>query len=1698
MTKPNRNKFGKEPIDYALVKTDTHEKNLRSKTKGVKSNLKNKQGKLKKDNSKKKKMLKSSVDTFLVRKDSLTSNASETSSDLEKKQCDMCKLSYSSGKELIEHLLSLMHHTKMEDKETNPVHKCTLCVVTCKTMSDYRMHIGTDRHQSKLAILKGGEEVDERDNNKNKGLKHDLQAGPAFPHYSTYKNWHVHRGSTANNLSGPGRYNRMHQSTYYGYRSANPAFRQKHDYNFHFLEGDDKETERNSYNRDRISQQERRGVGIYQIDRRPWRKEDRPVFEPWGSGLYSGSNESHQRSNFHHVHKGHGDNGPSDYNVNSEDITTDDWDEHSFQQKEKFLAGIEDSYPVKNQGGHLKSDSNQSPGHFECGRSSRPEESVGRERKRPRHGDDIQELLPKSSKSAAISSDENIPVRDAPKKTLTFQRVDKNNLRDSSHLSTDNSNISRDSIKLLRDSGKLSRDPSNVSRDPSNVSRDPSHVSRDPSKVSRDSSNISRDLSNVSRDLSNVSRDSSNVSRDSINALGHPSNVSRDTNSISRETSSVSRDTSGVSRDTSGISRDTSRISRDSNNLSREPSSLSRNPSNLSRDASSLPKEPSKLSNDNSNSQAISLTPATDSSDAMRMSSIDDASNNVLERAERLCKELREKREASQAEKDLLIQRQDREVLNKKMNDLNKKQQSYLKGHLKDSKESVLAKNSKESVLAKNSKESVLAKNSKESVLAKNSKESVLAKNSKESVLAKNSDSVLSSASTVHSKLKDQSSSLTYAVQRANKMTEELKNASGKNRQERSQTSPNLGYELSDKELGGFEHGKPADDIHTAPKPLPKPIVISKDSLQKMVNAPRSRAERLQLAKLLHSREEHKGTPTTTTRTSLQLGGLYDTGECYQESNLESNEDTTTIKLEDLTDAVRKQILDLIGGELVLGTQAELGPRTKSDVDKSSFVLSDENIDKSKKKKKSKVKNSKNDIAEVTDGVPKPKRKKSISKTLVPDNTTSSAGRPVNNQRGAERLEKEIMFKSTSNHIKVNATRAATHSTNSSRFELNRKSTMLKKYPDVDRDNENLSAVDSRQKVASSKRAIALDSDSDLEILASTDSDLEILVSTDRAAMKSSNGKLLGEKETISRRSPESIGKNAASVGTRSSMPTCVELNEVWSAGNDKRTSRESKSQLTSESMSQLTGKSLLTSESMSQLTGKSLLTGKSQLTSESMSQHTGKSLLTSEGMSQLTGKSLLTSESISQLTGKSLLTSESMSKLTGKSQLTNESMSQLTGKSQLTSENVMQKFPTIMNFHRPETDLEQASSPLTQATSSPLPCGPMLSPRHQTIISSLPLHQAPVPSNSQQPHPSVRLTLPPSAWLEERLSSNLSDTQTTILPMPESGSEQLDASPKPLIAYMPMFKSDSISAEVKDLGNCISEESSTCTDRLLNDIGNERLSGESQTGVGLTAFQGESTSQAVLELLSLSEREEEVKQEMMNMDLRLTRLHKLLEQAVVQINKCTERRTQLLGESQEISNKRMTLLRETAAVKQKDKTGRHWAGSTEVLSEMNRNQSACAPEEITGSKSSTATTTTLSSTQNIYGESNVIVGTTLSRADWLAKFSSFLPPDTAGKRNNVSGSEHLSEIPPVNLPDRDTMNVGLNHLRDVEMTNDDDNNSTPIDTNSPATASLTRAQNGMQGEENTANLPAPGGVTNSLFSGPILYLGSFRSPEAP
>lgn len=88
---------------------------------------------------------------------------------------------------------------------------------------------------------------------------------------------------------------------------------------------------------------------------------------------------------------------------------------------------------------------------------------------------------------------------------------------------------------------------------------------------------------------------------------------------------------------------------------------------------------------------SLEVKPAADSFTdfkmQIKMSSIDNTSNNILERAERLCKELREKREASEAQKNLQLTKQNHEPLNKKMSALAQKQQMHYKRNIANSKD---------------------------------------------------------------------------------------------------------------------------------------------------------------------------------------------------------------------------------------------------------------------------------------------------------------------------------------------------------------------------------------------------------------------------------------------------------------------------------------------------------------------------------------------------------------------------------------------------------------------------------------------------------------------------------------------------------------------------------------------------------------------------------------------------------------------------------------------------------------------------------------------------------------------------------------------------------------------------------------------------------------------------------------------------
>ena len=159
--------------------------------------------------------------------------------------------------------------------------------------------------------------------------------------------------------------------------------------------------------------------------------------------------------------------------------------------------------------------------------------------------------------------------------------------------------------------------------------------------------------------------------------------------------------------------------------------------------------------------------------------------------------------------------------------------------------------------------------------------------------------------------------------------------------------------------------------------------------------------------------------------------------------------------------------------------------------------------------------------------------------------------------------------------------------------------------------------------------------------------------------------------------------------------------------------------------------------------------------------------------------------------------------------------------------------------------------------------------------------------------------------------------------------------------------------------------------------------------------------------LLEMSERDVQVKEEMNMLELRLSRLHRLIEQAVVQINQCTERRNQLLQDQQEISEKRLALLRDATS-------SMHSSHSS--ISDMHapnaQERDATGP---TASHTTSATTHTskISSQSRLSSQDTDTPGGSLSKADWLAKFSSYLPPEMHEKDQSATDTATEKDSPP-------------------------------------------------------------------------------------
>ncbi|XP_060068448.1 uncharacterized protein LOC132548599 [Ylistrum balloti] len=62
-------------------------------------------------------------------------------------ECDLCKISYSQEQEFRDHAWSLMHHINIEKKKKGSTHNCTLCFASCPNIIEYGKHLNGEKHK---------------------------------------------------------------------------------------------------------------------------------------------------------------------------------------------------------------------------------------------------------------------------------------------------------------------------------------------------------------------------------------------------------------------------------------------------------------------------------------------------------------------------------------------------------------------------------------------------------------------------------------------------------------------------------------------------------------------------------------------------------------------------------------------------------------------------------------------------------------------------------------------------------------------------------------------------------------------------------------------------------------------------------------------------------------------------------------------------------------------------------------------------------------------------------------------------------------------------------------------------------------------------------------------------------------------------------------------------------------------------------------------------------------------------------------------------------------------------------------------------------------------------------------------------------------------------------------------------------------
>ncbi|XP_041352444.1 uncharacterized protein LOC121370955 [Gigantopelta aegis] len=769
-------------------------------------------------------------------------------------QCNLCKLSYTSEPDLREHFWSLMHHMKIEEKKKNSLHNCTLCYAACATISEYRKHLSGDKHQK--AVEKYSEECKKTKEEREKQST-SVPANQPFEEPDQDIPGNDNPTRYGNNSSNREQAWHDHDDELYPFNARNeqnPAYSQRQfpqpDYHRHYGKQWSKQGQFNNR---------------HDFDEREYYEQQRD----FPSYHYSGFRQRYNRDPL--------ERPPRDFGRPHFDQHDDDDYYKEYNSRDSYKRG-------SHQFGSERRDFNK---YSQNGQIERPPRDFA---KPSRWDQPFRENFGRSEYPEYPSFDNphwHVAQWDMERPPF-FNFEDEMNYHNRSNregsgprmpdpaFSRDTRVPSDDSLNRPK-SFQTSEGPEgpekNESREgsPSVSSSNPEPLEQmngrkrgrdgegesSASKASRKAEFISELRKRQASPANSPSRDFLKTSSDNnpFVELAHASlgytEQQMDSLSSSDRCVTSSKD-SGVKKVNSPLQRRRTATSVRPRFIGGKvsPKSVRGVKFSAGKKSNNIQTESSKNGERNS------------------------SRNGVLETAEKLCRELREKRQNAQREKEKLLLRQTQKSLNSRIAVLSKTNQSYLKGHLSQN-ESV----SSVSVLP----ESRIALESSHS-------HSSIRSNTDLEQASRSDDPRFSSLPLPQRSGIDK---IRHEIESSVRGTKRFVRSSCEtSRQEKHQEVP--------------PHLKPTG------RPVGKGKgPMSKDSLAKMINAPRSRKERLQLAQIVrsHSKTQNKLAPS---RLNVQLSGLYDN------DNLDfDEEEMSEITLEDLSPQVKMQIARLIEDDIV-------------------------------------------------------------------------------------------------------------------------------------------------------------------------------------------------------------------------------------------------------------------------------------------------------------------------------------------------------------------------------------------------------------------------------------------------------------------------------------------------------------------------------------------------------------------------------------------------------------------------------------------------------------------------------------------------------------------------------------------------------------------------------------------------------------